>query len=50
MNAVDCGLWVLAQIVAIFRGHQATGFEEQDMMLFQRYLLSLALDLPVART
>ncbi|KAF8452432.1 hypothetical protein L210DRAFT_3383491, partial [Boletus edulis BED1] len=49
-NAVDCGLWVLAQIVAIFRGCQATGFEEHDMMPFRRYLLSLALDLPVAST
>ncbi|KAG6369896.1 hypothetical protein JVT61DRAFT_13361 [Boletus reticuloceps] len=47
-NDVDCGLWVLAQILAVFRGHERTGFKEQDMVFFRQYLLALVQTLPVA--
>ncbi|KII90983.1 hypothetical protein PLICRDRAFT_67778, partial [Plicaturopsis crispa FD-325 SS-3] len=39
-NGYDCGLWVLASIVSIFRGYHATGLLEADMVWFRSYLLS----------
>ncbi|KAG9316921.1 hypothetical protein JVU11DRAFT_3001 [Chiua virens] len=42
-NAVDCGLWVLAQMVAAFRGQGITGMKEEGMSTFRRYLQSLVL-------
>ncbi|KIM66829.1 hypothetical protein SCLCIDRAFT_109629, partial [Scleroderma citrinum Foug A] len=34
MNDYDCGLWVLATVVAILRGHDAMGLREGDMPAF----------------
>ena len=38
MNNYDCGLWVLATVAAVLRGHDATGLTENDMLAFRYYL------------
>jgi len=48
MNNYDCGLWVLATVAAVLRGHDATGLTENDMLAFRYYLRSFVLLMPVA--
>jgi len=33
-NDYDCGLWVLASVAAVLRGHNATGLTESEMLVF----------------
>ncbi|KIM68029.1 hypothetical protein SCLCIDRAFT_20492 [Scleroderma citrinum Foug A] len=33
-NDYDCGVWVLATVAAILRGHDAMGLKEGDMLTF----------------
>lgn len=47
INDIDCGLWVLAQITAVLRGHDITGLQESDMNAFWQYLCTLVLRIPV---
>ncbi|KAG6374455.1 hypothetical protein JVT61DRAFT_4497 [Boletus reticuloceps] len=47
-NNIDCGLWVLAQIVAVLRGCELMSLGDSDMQTFRQFLLSLVLRLPVA--
>ncbi|KII84489.1 hypothetical protein PLICRDRAFT_117716 [Plicaturopsis crispa FD-325 SS-3] len=47
-NGYDCGLWVLASMVSIFRGYHVTGLREADMAWFRAYLLSSIIALPTA--
>ena len=46
-NGYDCGLWVLAQIMAVLRGYDITNLHEGDMPEFRRYLQSLVLSISV---
>ncbi|KAF8452783.1 hypothetical protein L210DRAFT_3608606 [Boletus edulis BED1] len=46
-NDVDCGLWVLAQLAAVLRGHDLTGMQETDMAALRQYLYHLVVTLPV---
>lgn len=48
-NTYDCGLWVLAAMIAVLRGRHVTGLLEEQMSDFRHYLCSLVLSLP-ART
>ncbi|KIM50843.1 hypothetical protein SCLCIDRAFT_144566, partial [Scleroderma citrinum Foug A] len=34
-NGYDCGLWVLAQVVAVLRGRDITNLREEDLGKFQ---------------
>ena len=48
-NGYDCGLWVLATVAAVFRGYDATGLTEGDMLAFWYYLHSLCvLSIPLS--
>ena len=47
-NDYDCGLWVLASVAAVLRGHDATGLTESNMLAFRYYLRSCVLSIPVA--
>lgn len=40
-NGYDCGVWVLAQIFAMFKGFGLTAFAEEDLPAFRLYLASL---------
>ena len=42
-NAIDCGLWVLAQIIAVLRGFDATNLAQRDMPAFREYIRNLVL-------
>lgn len=46
-NGFDCGVWVLAVIVATLRGYHCTALGEDDMHLFHHYLRTLVLRIPV---
>ncbi|KAF8430674.1 hypothetical protein L210DRAFT_3417312 [Boletus edulis BED1] len=37
-NGFDCGIWVLATILATFRGYSATCWTEKDITVFRHYL------------
>ncbi|OBZ78541.1 Ubiquitin-like-specific protease 1A [Grifola frondosa] len=41
-NSYDCGLWVLASILAIFRGSDVTSMVETNISAFRAYLVGLA--------
>jgi hypothetical protein len=41
----SCGMWALAQIVALLRGYQMTGLEERDMKIFKHWLYMRTLNL-----
>lgn len=45
-NGVDCGLWVLANIVAVLHGYHATGVDESQMTDVRRLLLEHIIALP----
>ncbi|KAJ3546524.1 hypothetical protein NM688_g5507 [Phlebia brevispora] len=40
-NEHDCGLWVLATMLAFLKGYEMTGLSEVDMPKFRHYLLNL---------
>ena len=44
---MDCGLWVLAQIVAVLRGGEFTGLQEENMVEFRDYLRTLVIQIPI---
>ncbi|KIJ09168.1 hypothetical protein PAXINDRAFT_87848, partial [Paxillus involutus ATCC 200175] len=46
-NGYDCGIWVLATIAAVLRGHNATGLKDADMPAFRHYLRALVMSIPV---
>jgi hypothetical protein len=46
-NAHDCGVWVLACIAAVLRGHHVPGCVEKDMLTIRTYLVKLICNLPV---
>ncbi|KAG2113977.1 hypothetical protein DEU56DRAFT_874329 [Suillus clintonianus] len=46
-NGYDCGVWVLAAIMAVLRGFHSTGLHEDDMEGFRQLLYHLVLDLSV---
>lgn len=48
-NNYDCGLWVLAAMIAVLRGRHVTGLHEVQMCDLRHYLYSLVLSVP-ART
>ncbi|KAG2070526.1 cysteine proteinase [Suillus decipiens] len=48
-NDYDCGLWVLAVMIAVLRGRHVTGLHEAQMSDFRHYLCNLVLSIP-ART
>ncbi|KZP28678.1 hypothetical protein FIBSPDRAFT_994208 [Athelia psychrophila] len=45
-NGYDCGIWILAVVDAVLRGHDTTSCKEQDMVVFRQCLLNLMLQLP----
>ena len=45
-NGIDCGLWVLSTIAAVFRGFYVTDMVEQDMVSFRALLFRHLLALP----
>jgi len=47
-NDYDCGLWVLATVVAIYWGHDTAGLMESDMLAFWYYLQACVLLIPIA--
>jgi hypothetical protein len=42
-NGFDCGVWVLAQIMALLRGYDCTGLTEVDITAFRFYVSHLLL-------
>ncbi|KAG2115640.1 hypothetical protein DEU56DRAFT_932629 [Suillus clintonianus] len=46
-NSYDCGIWVLAAIVAVLRGRHVTGVREADIGDLRHYLSMLVLSLPL---
>ena len=44
-NGYDCGLWVLATVAAVLRGHDATGLTESNMLSLRYYLRSSVLSM-----
>jgi Ulp1 family protease len=47
-NGYDCGLWVLAAIVAVLRGAHRPGMREEDMVAFRHYVHTLVVRVPTA--
>lgn len=47
-NAYDCGLWILAAMIAVLRGRHFTNLEETQMSDLRHYLRSLVLSVPTA--
>lgn len=45
-NDYDCGLWVLAAMIAVLRGRHVTGLHEEQMSDFRHYLCNLVLSIP----
>jgi Ulp1 family protease len=45
-NSYDCGVWVLAVIIAILRGRHVTAVCEHDMDHLRHYLRALILSIP----
>ncbi|KAG1727949.1 uncharacterized protein EDB91DRAFT_1239464 [Suillus paluster] len=45
-TAYDCGVWVLASIAAVLRGHHVTGLHEDDMCHLRHHLRALVLSIP----
>ncbi|KAG1857649.1 hypothetical protein C8R48DRAFT_775569 [Suillus tomentosus] len=45
-NNHNCGIWVLAAIIAVLRGQHVTGVREADIGNLQYYLSTLVLSLP----
>ncbi|KAG1867477.1 hypothetical protein C8R48DRAFT_771969 [Suillus tomentosus] len=46
-NGYDCGVWILANIIAVLRGRQITGLREDEMKDLRYYLHTRVLSLPV---
>lgn len=46
-NGYDCGVWVLATILAIVRGRYVTGMHERDMDNMRYYLHTMVFALPM---
>ncbi|KAG2144610.1 hypothetical protein DEU56DRAFT_732418, partial [Suillus clintonianus] len=46
-NSYDCGVWVLAAIVAVLRGRHVMGVREADIGDLRHYLSMLVLSLPL---
>ncbi|KAG2053236.1 cysteine proteinase [Suillus hirtellus] len=47
-NAYDCGLWILAAMIAVLRGRHLTNLEQTQMSDLRHYLRSLVLSVPTA--
>lgn len=45
-NTYDCGLWVLAAMIAVLRGRHVTGLHEEQMSDLRHYLCNLVLSIP----
>jgi hypothetical protein len=45
-NNYDCGIWVLAAIIAVLRGWHVTGVREVDIGDLRHYLSTLVLSIP----
>ncbi|KAG2088061.1 uncharacterized protein F5147DRAFT_727168 [Suillus discolor] len=45
-NAYDCGLWILAAMIAVLRGRHFSNLDETQMSNLRQYLLSLILSVP----
>lgn len=46
-NGYDCGVWVIAQIMALMRGREATGLVEQDIEAVRRWIYHNLVTLPL---
>ncbi|KAJ8508215.1 hypothetical protein ONZ45_g9480 [Pleurotus djamor] len=40
-NEYDCGLWVVATVASVLRGHHISGLQEEDMPMFREVCRSL---------
>jgi Ulp1 family protease len=47
-NGYNCGVWVLAQALAVLRGTGITNLVEKDICMLRQYLHVLVLHLPRA--
>ncbi|KAG2140909.1 uncharacterized protein EDB93DRAFT_644759 [Suillus bovinus] len=45
-NGYDCGLWILAAMIAVLRGRHVTGLHENQMSALRHYLHSLVFSIP----
>ncbi|KAG2054503.1 hypothetical protein BDR06DRAFT_1049502 [Suillus hirtellus] len=46
-NGYDCGVWILAAMIAVLRGHHVTGLREDEMSDLRHYLRTRVLAIPV---
>ncbi|KAG1879476.1 hypothetical protein C8R48DRAFT_767734 [Suillus tomentosus] len=46
-NGYDCGVWILAAMIAVLRGHHITGLREDEMSDLRHYLRTRVLAIPV---
>ncbi|KAG1749430.1 hypothetical protein EDB19DRAFT_1679681 [Suillus lakei] len=47
-NSYDCGVWILAAMIAVLRGRHVTGLHEEQMSNLRHYLRSLVLSIPAS--